>query len=336
MELSRYTDANTREKILKLYNEGYTQREIAKLVYVSPATVNFWINRQGDLNPLKRTGRKRKTTKEQDDEIYTLCTENPFLPATNINRDLELNLSPQTVRNRLKERGLQNFSAPVKTLLTESRKVKRLEFAYRYMHWIPEKWEKVCFVDEKVFQSYGIGFTRVWRPKLSRWNDNDTKITRMDESVINVRKTSSRFSVPIWGCIGLMNHIHLITDKHLNQHYYLKKLKKYFVTEDLILVQDNSPIHNAKRVKMWLENHNITVLKWPAYSPDLNPIENLWSRMEYLMRNRKPNKKEHLWQLVESTFKELVSDEQYIKSLVHSMPKRLKHVYDTEGGSTKY
>lgn len=332
----RYTDNSTREKILNLHDKGYTQREIAKLVYVSPSTVNFWINRQGNINPLKRTGRKRKTTKEQDDEIYTLCTKNPFLPATNINRDLNLNLSPQTVRNRLKERGLQNFSAPVKPLLTDSRKIKRLEFAYRYMHWTPEKWEKICFVDEKTFQSYGMGFTRVWRPKLSRWTDNNC-ITRMHNSFINERQTSSRFSVPVWGCIGKMNHIHLIQEKHLNQIYYLKILKKYFSDdEDITLVQDNSPIHNAKKVKVWLENNNITVLKWPAYSPDLNPIENLWSRMEYLMQNRKPKDSEELWQLVKSTFDEIVSDEQYIKNLVHSMPKRLKHVYDTEGCMTKY
>lgn len=331
------TDTDTREKILNLYNEGYTQREIAKLVYVSPSTVNFWINRHGNINPLKKTGRKRKTTEEQDKEIYALCTQNPFIPATNINRELKLNLSPQTVRNRLKEHGLKNFSTPVKPLLTEARKTNRLEFAYTFMHWPPEKWEKVCFVDEKVFQSYGIGFTRVWRPKLSRW-DKENKITRMHESVIKPRETSSRFSVAVWGCIGMMNEIHLITEQHLNHQYYLKILKKYFTNdaEEYILVHDNSPIHTAKKVKEWLENHNISVLKWPPYSPDLNPIENLWSRMEYLMQNRKPENEENLWLLVKNTFDELVSDEQYIKKLAQSMTKRLKDVYNAKGGSTKY
>jgi transposase len=45
--------------------------------------------------------------------------------------------------------------------------------------------------------------------------------------------------------------------------------------EYIVFQQDNVSIHTAKKVSEWLENNNITVLRWPPHFPDLSPIENL-------------------------------------------------------------
>ncbi len=46
---------------------------------------------------------------------------------------------------------------------------------------------------------------------------------------------------------------------------------------DFIFQQDLAPAHTAKGIKSWFNDHGVTVLDWPAHSPDLNPVENLYN-----------------------------------------------------------
>ena len=48
-------------------------------------------------------------------------------------------------------------------------------------------------------------------------------------------------------------------------------------TDDVVFQQNNDPKHTSKKAKKWFEDNNITVLKWPAQSLDLSPIEHLES-----------------------------------------------------------
>ncbi len=50
---------------------------------------------------------------------------------------------------------------------------------------------------------------------------------------------------------------------------------KLYGDADFIFQQDLAPAHTAKGTKIWFNDHGVTVLDWPANSPDLNPLGNL-------------------------------------------------------------
>ena len=160
--------------------------------------------------------------------------------------------------------------------------------------------------------------------------------------VIPTVKHSS--SVMIWGnfsASGLGNLWFLPTNSTMNAARYLGVLQERLKPimrnrQATIFMHDSAPCHQAKSVKQWLASENIEVLaSWPGNSPDLNPIENLWTVLKIKVASHNPSSQTELVEAVKRVWCTEIT-QNLCKKLVERMPKRIAAVIRNGSRSSKY
>ncbi len=114
----------------------------------------------------------------------------------------------------------------------------------------------------------------------------------------------------------------------------LPSADKLYGDADFIFQQDLAADHTAKSTKSWFNNHGVTVLDWPANSPDLNTIENLWGIVKRKMRDTRPNNADDLKAAIKATWAFITLEQCH--RLIAFMPRRIDAVIHAKGGPTKY
>ena len=106
--------------------------------------------------------------------------------------------------------------------------------------------------------------------------------------------------------------------------------EEIFGCTNFMLQQDLVPAHSARSTMRWLEDYGIEMLPWPANSPDLNPIENLWGLVKRRMSKERPSTQEELKGAIQRVWNSVTPEDCYC--LVSSMPWHIQAVI----AATKY
>ena len=226
-------------------------------------------------NPKKR-GPKFKLSKANKLSIKrtfnNLSRKGEKINCPKIIEQIGLQVSPSTVQRHLTKQQLKYKKAVNEICLTEKHKKNRIRIIEK---WISSnhRWENTIFSDEKRFSLDG---PDDWR----------TYVTVGDRCVRNKRQCHGG-SIMVWlMCIpnGLISY--KIVGDHFKSGNYIDLLKKSAVpimklnlAEDFHFQQDNSPVHTAALTKKFMKEANINVIEWPAKSPDLNIVEDIWKML---------------------------------------------------------
>ena len=105
--------------------------------------------------------------------------------------------------------------------------------------------------------------------------------------------------VNIWGCFSekgfgqiycFRNNLNTDQLCYIYKHTLLPSATTFFGKDNdkWILQEDNDPKHLSGKAQKWKIDNQINRLSWPSQSPDLNPMENVWSVLKANIGNHKP------------------------------------------------
>ena len=206
----------------------------------------------------------------------------------------------------------------------------RLSFANGYKD---KDWSRVLFSDEKCF--YGKGFcgqTWVRRP-----------VGAALEPQYIVHKIAHPVKVNVWACFAASGQgfVHIFNDnldgrmlRDILKANLVASAQRLFPAGEWWLLHDNDKKFHSNVVQEFLHNAGVSSLEFPAYSPDLNPIENLWATMARAVEQHRCETMEELQDAVAEEWKKL--DRGHMGNLVRSMPERCAAVIAANGYHTAY
>ena len=266
-----------------------------------------------------------------------MVTEEPTISSKKLSSIIHENFNKEiessTVRRILINNDLKAHKAVKKPFLSKKMKEKRLAFCRMMQDKDDSFWERVIFSDES---------------RISLWkSDKPPMVRRRRSESLEEKYLQPTVKYPlnlmIWGCfrknkIGPLS----IIDGTMDSKKYIQLLetklipfigerKSHFIFQD-----DSAPCHRSSMVKNFKMDCEIQSLDWPGNSPDLNPIENLWSILKRKVAMKAPHSKRTLIEAIIDVWYNGLNDDDVLSNLILSMRSRITECIKNKGGHTSY
>jgi transposase len=278
--------------------------------------------------PLTTQRKKRSDvflTPAVEKEISLYLKDNPFATAKEIIDDLDYDTSKTTMQRALKQMEYFYGSVKKQPLITESQKKSRIAFAKENLN---TNWNNVIFADEMTAIAYSA-------PKMAYQKKGQR---------LSISQPKYPVKLNVWGGISVKGKTDIyIFQENMNASLYkeildeqlLPDAKRLYGKRQWKLLHDNDPKHTSNVVNEFITNKRIkTVENWPSSSPDINPIENIWSMMKTDMNKKRTYDIDQLRDNIIESWNNI--PQKYINNCIESMPKRLELVIENKGGKIAY
>lgn len=335
MPHARQLSADERRIILKLHERGDTPDEIAEVVGRVRGTIHNVINNPNQLRALPRSGRPPKLSDQDRRNFFRKARTGNFFVreiVSTLNLPITIPYAQQLLSG---DSHLLFRKAKGKPKMEPRHLAARVLWANVHVTWDIGEWNKVVWSDEKKFNLDGPDGCSYY------WHDR-----RLPRKIFSKRHTGGG-SITVWGCyssagVGVLTEL----EGRLNAASYVNILEESLLPfayaehgtepEDFYFQHDGAPAHRAQVTRTWLQGIGVTVMDWPAVSPDLNPIENVWGILaqDVYKHGRQFENKDSLRQCLFQCWNNLRNDT--LSKLNSSMRNRCIEVLRNNGHATKY
>lgn len=316
---------------------------IASTLKIDERTVRFWQKKleEGDYSMQRKpsTGRPESLDFDTKADIVATVVEWPFQTPAMVRAELDLTVSNRTIDRVLITAGLYGRRAKQTYPYTIGQKQVRLAFANRYVQQPDSFWDTVYFTDESSFQ---LGLTKnlvyVRRPS--------GKAFEMEEEYVWKNETKVKSgTIKFFGgfCstgVSKLFYYEKMTGAQMVEiieENIVPETQRLFPNGGWLILHDNDKRWRCKRVYAHAHNRGITQINdeiWPAYSPDLNPIENLWADLKSRVADRNPRGVDELLEFIEDEWNKTPLE--LLQKLARSMKTRLQMVIQKNGAKIAY
>ncbi|GFX05973.1 transposable element Tcb1 transposase [Trichonephila clavipes] len=315
MSSQHHIDDFMRGRIIGKIEEGRKITDVARVFDIAHIVVlRLWksFKTTGMCSRRHGGGRVRSTTPAEDRYIVLSAKRNRRTTVQQVaNQFLAASrkqISRKTVARRLRGGGLHARRPVVCVPLTRQHRTARLQWCREHHNWTEQHWACVLFSDESRF-SLSSDFRRqlIWRESGTAYRPEN----------IQEKDRYLTCNTMVWA--GIMKNdrtcLHVVANGTMMAQRYI---------DEVLLPHD------------CLDSEGIQRLVWPARSPDLNPIENVWDALgrQVVGRNYPPTNKNTLICALTEEWDKL--PQQLLDNIVQSMVRRLECCITLHGGHIPY